>query len=155
LSWLTRSGNHKFLIVGESDDQDYAATIQPKIEQNSQILSLGYRRDIENIYHTSDIIVMPSQWDEPFGRIAIEAGAARKPIIATKVGGLPEIIEHGRNGYLVAKDDFASLLLYTRQLIRDGELRKTIGEEGRKIVEEKFSLKKHLREVEKIYERLL
>ncbi|MCK4825375.1 glycosyltransferase family 4 protein [bacterium] len=149
----------KFLITGECRNPkkfrgSYTVErLHREIGQNKQIRYLGYRNDVQNIYRSSDIIIMPSRWKEPFGLINIEAGAARKPIISTRVGGIPEIIRHGENGYLVDKNDMSSLVKYTKRLINNRQLREQMGEKGRKIVEMRFT-DRPIRELEKIYEEL-
>jgi len=115
---------------------------------------LGYRADAENLYHTADIVVMPSQWDEPFGLINIEAGAAGKPVVATSVGGIPESVVHGENGFLTEKSDIDGLERYVRMLIEDPALRRKMGLRGREIVERKFR-DSPPREMEQIYEDLI
>lgn len=145
----------KFLIAGDCQDQDYLSELQARITDNKRIKYIGYRSDRENIYKSSDVIIMPSQWEEPFGLINIEAGAARKPIIATKVGGIPEIIQHGQNGFLIAKDDLTSLVAYTNALIGDKTLREKMGKQGREIVERKFSNSVYVSAVQDVYEELL
>ena len=103
----------------------------------------------------SDIIVMPSQWEEPFGRVAAEAGAASKPIVASNIGGIPEIIEHGKNGFLVEKGDLDSLVKFVKKLIKNKRLREKMGKKGREIIGKKFSNEMHVKKIEKIYEGLL
>ncbi|MGX2039750.1 glycosyltransferase family 4 protein [Methylocaldum sp. MU1018] len=135
-----KSTRARFLIAGKCRDPDYAEDrLLADISGNERIRYLGYRSDIQNIYKSSDIIVMPSQWDEPFGLINIEAGACRKPIVATRVGGIPEIIGHGENGYLVERDDLDGLVKHTRRLIDDASLRRQLGENGRAVVEARFT----------------
>ncbi|MBD3249270.1 glycosyltransferase [Candidatus Woesearchaeota archaeon] len=153
--------NVRFVIVGKCADkinQEGHYTLQQLMNQisgNQKIKYIGWRSDVENIYKISDIIIMPSQWEEPFGLINIEAGAAKKPIISTSVGGIPEIINHGENGFLVEKDDLDSMIKYTKLLINNKGLRVKMGEKGRMIVEDKFNAKKNVREIEKIYESLI
>ena len=145
----------RFIIAGGCNDPAYLEQLRNKMQGISNLLYLGYRSDVENIYHTVDLVVMPSQWDEPFGRITIEAGAAKKPIISTRVGGIPEIIEHGENGYLVDKDDFHALARYTTRLLQDVSLRTRLGVAGRANVEAKFTIAHHLQNIETIYRELL
>ena len=64
-----------------------------------------------------DIVVMPSQEYESFGRIVIEAMAYKKPIIASRVGGIPELINHEVDGYLFDKNDILSLSLHLKNLL--------------------------------------
>ena len=140
-----RNPDARFLIAGECRD--------PKIipdaytEQNlkdlaggdARILYIGYVKDVENVYHTSDIVVVPSRWQEPLGLINLEAGACRRPVVATRVGGIPEVVEDGVNGFLVAPGDMDSLAERVAQLIADPALRARLGETGRAKVEQSFT----------------
>jgi L-malate glycosyltransferase len=149
-----------FLIVGECrDPQRFPGSyteqrLRDEIGGDPRIRYLGYRKDVENVYRASDVVVMPSRGGEPFGLINIEAGASRKPIVATRNGGVPEVIEHGENGFLVEPEDLAGLTRYTTLLIEDRELRQRMGERARQIVEERFT-SQPVRQLERVYERLL
>lgn len=153
-------GNVKFLIVGECRDPEIyhgsytKEMLDEEIDGDTRILYTGYRSDVENIYASSDIIVMPSRWEEPFGLINIEAGAARKPMISTNVGGIAEIIRHGENGYLADGEDVASLIAYTSKLIEDTKLRLQMGARAREIVDEMFTTRP-IRELERLYDKLV
>lgn len=148
-----------FLIVGRCRDPDIISdtyteeSLQKSIGDAENIKYIGYRQDVENLYRSSDIIVMPSRWDEPFGLINIEAGAARRPIVATRVGGIPEIISHGENGFLVDRDDLAALTKYTARLMEDKKLRTEMGNRARQSVQERFT-HQPIRKLEKIYTSL-
>jgi glycosyltransferase involved in cell wall biosynthesis len=97
---------------------------------------------------------MPSRGGEPFGLISIEAGASRRPIVATRDGGLPEVICHGENGFLVDREDLAGLVRYTTLLIEEPERRQRMGQRAREIVEDRFT-ERPVRDLERVYERLL
>jgi len=137
--------NVRFLIVGACRDPEVLAgsytedMLRSAIGSESRIMYLGYRLDMENIYATSDIVVMPSKWDEPFGLVNIEAGAAAVPVVATAVGGIPEIIEHGVTGFLVARDDVDGLAHYTKVLVDDPQRRGQMGKAARSLVEARFN----------------
>ncbi len=150
----------KFLIVGECRDPDKflgsytEERLRSEISSDSRIKYVGYRTDVENVYRASDVVVMPSRGGEPFGLITIEAGASRKPVVATRDGGLPEVIQHGENGFLVEREDLAGLVHHTTLLINDRELRQRMGERARQIVEERFT-ERPVRDLERTYDRLL
>ncbi len=135
----------RFLIAGECrDPQKYPGSFSPTdLEQlaggDTRIRYIGYRKDVENVYHTADIVVVPSRWQEPLGLINLEAGACRKPVVATRVGGIPEVIESGVNGYLVEPGDVDALAERVEALIEDPALRFRMGEAGRTRVERKFT----------------
>ena len=140
-----RGPSVKFLICGECRDTEKfegsytTEDLLAEIAGDSRIKYVGYREDVQNIYRSSDIIVMPSRWEEPFGLINIEAGAARKtPSLQTRDGGIPEVIRHGENGFLVERDDLASLVTHTKLLVENREVRLQMGCRGRDIVEERL-----------------
>jgi glycosyltransferase involved in cell wall biosynthesis len=150
----------RFLIVGECRNPDRfpgsytEARLDREIGGDSRIRYLGYRSDIENVFRSSDLLVMPSRWGEPFGLINIEAGAAGKPMIATRDGGIPEIILNGENGYLVDVDDLEGLTAYTRRLVGDRALREAMGRRARARVEAEFTTRP-VRRLEQLYDELL
>jgi glycosyltransferase involved in cell wall biosynthesis len=98
-----------------------------------------------------DIIVVPSIFEEPFGRVNIEAMAAGKPVIASRVGGIPEVIENDFNGILVPSGDADALSKAMIKLIDNAELRRRLGENGRRCVEKKFDTKKQIKNLEAIF----
>lgn len=150
----------KFLIVGECrDPQKYAGSYSEQrlceeIGDDDRIKYVGYRSDVENLYRSSDFIVMPSRWEEPFGLINVEAGAARRPIIASRDGGIPEVISHVENGFLIEREDVAGLIHYTRLLIQNAALREQMGRRGREIVEQRFT-QLPIRKLEEAYASLI
>ena len=150
----------KFLIVGECrDPAKYPGAyteqrLASEIAGDARILYVGYRADVENIYRSSDIVVMPSRHGEPFGLITIEAGASRKPIVATRDGGLPEVIRDGENGFLVEREDLEGLVRQTTLLINDPALRQRMGLQARRMVEDRFT-DAPVRELERAYDKLL
>lgn len=127
--------------------------LETELRGKPNIRYVGYRTDIEEIYRSSDVIVIPSQWDEPFGLISIEAGAARLPVVATRSGGLPEAILHGESGYLVAKTDFEALLHYTGELSRNAQQRREMGTVARSIVEQRFT-HQPVHQLQRIYDEI-
>jgi len=147
----------RFLIAGECREskgyQDgYSRDrLMSEILNDPRILYVGYRSDVENIYRSADILVMPSRWQEPFGLINIEAGAARRPMVASCVGGIPEVIRDGENGLLFDPDDFTSFVRAVRRLIDDQVLRAEMGRRARVIVEEEFTTKP-IRRLEALYD---
>ncbi|MFN3543476.1 MAG: glycosyltransferase family 4 protein [Thiobacillus sp.] len=137
----------RFLIAGECRDRSkipdaYTPEDLERMAQgDARIRYIGYRKDVENVYHTADIVVVPSRWQEPLGLINLEAGACRKPVVATRVGGIPEVISDGENGYLADAGDVATLAARVDQLIDSPELRTRLGKRGRARVELDFGAK--------------
>ena len=135
----------RFLIAGECRDPakypgSYSESDLEKLAgDDARIRYIGYHKDVENVYHTADIVVVPSRWQEPLGLINLEAGACYKPVVATRVGGIPEVIEDGVNGYLVDPGDIETLASRVATLIDDPALRARLGEAGRARVEQNFT----------------
>lgn len=152
--------NVTFLLVGECRDpaQFEGAYTKERLKReiggDARIRYLGYRADIENVFRSSDVVVVPSRWGEPFGLINIEAGAAGKPVVATRDGGIPEVIRHGENGFLVEVDDMAALVTHVQRLIREPDLRVALGRKARAIVESEFTTRP-VRRVEELYDELV
>jgi len=149
----------RFLIAGECrESKGYPdgysrAQLMAEITHDARIVYVGYRQDVENIYRSSDILVMPSRWQEPFGLINIEAGAARRPMVAARVGGIPEVIRDGVNGLLFESDDFPALVSAVRRLIEDQRLRVDMGERARHTVESEFTVAP-IRKLEALYDEV-
>jgi glycosyltransferase involved in cell wall biosynthesis len=135
----------RFLIAGECRDParfpgSYSASDLTRLAGgDTRIRYIGYRKDVENVYHTADVIVVPSRWQEPLGLINLEAGACRKPVVATRVGGIPEVMEDGVNGFLVEPGDVGGLADRVTQLLADPALRARLGEAGRARIEQNFA----------------
>lgn len=149
----------KFLIVGKTiiGDNHYGqelAGLVTKLGLDGHIIFTGFRSDMSNIMAALDILVSAS-WEEPFGRTIIESMAAGKPVIATNAGGVPDIIENGVNGILVPPRNPQRLADGILKVLSDLELGKKLGDAGRKVVKQRFSLEKQMRKIEKLYEDVL
>lgn len=137
--------NARFVIVGECrDPKKFSGSYTPQelqamIGDDARFRYLGYVDRVEDIYHSSDIVVMPSRWQEPLGLINLEAGACRKPVVATRVGGIPEVVQDGSNGFLVEPGDVKAMATKVNMLISDPVLRQVMGEAGRRQVERGFT----------------
>jgi glycosyltransferase involved in cell wall biosynthesis len=87
-----------------------------------------------------DVFVCPSVWNEPFGLTNLEAMAAGKPVVASRVGGIPEVVQDGETGILVPPKDTSKLANAISSLIRDKDARKRMGAKGSEAVRTRFSL---------------
>lgn len=152
--------NARFLIAGECRDPkkfpgSYSEQdLQDMAGGDTRIRYIGYVKEVENVYHTADIVVVPSRWQEPLGLINLEAGACRKPVVATRSGGIPEVIIDGENGYLVDIGDVAALAEKVSTLINDAGLRQRMGDAARARVEADFTMRP-VREFEMLFENLI
>jgi glycosyltransferase involved in cell wall biosynthesis len=142
------------LIIGEgrleAELKDYAKAAG--IEQNVRFL--GYRRDIPDLLGLMDMVVMPSL-RESFGIVALEAMAMKVPVVASRIGGLEEVVEHEKTGLLVPPGDAAALAEAIRGLADNPEKRRNMGKAGRQRVEQSFGLDSTVQRVEDLYMELL
>ncbi|GAB6099423.1 glycosyltransferase family 4 protein [Halanaerocella petrolearia] len=144
----------KYLIVGEdsSPNQNYKNKLEKLIKEfklEDKVILTGFREDIPQLMSIFDILVVPSQ-EESFGIVAIEAMAMKKPVVASSVGGLKEIIQDNKTGFLVplVEEEFIDRLL---KLINDTKLREKMGQEGYKRVVDKFTIEAMIEQTEKLY----
>ena len=100
------------------------------------------------------MVVSSSIKPESFGRTAVEAMAMNKPVVATNVGGVPEIVEDEKSGILVEPEDCDGLASAMISVLDSPEIALKLAVEGEKRGRENFSLEEHVREIEKIYKSL-
>ncbi|MEO7860656.1 MAG: glycosyltransferase [Nitrospirales bacterium] len=150
---LQRGANVKVLIVGGgSIRQDLTAqTHQLGIADN--VVFLGHREDTEALLHAMDIFSLPSL-SEGIPMALLEAMAASRAVVASRVGGVPEIIEDGIEGFLVEPMDVISLAERCRRLIESPEVSRKMGEQARKRIERDFSATAMADRVVSVYNEL-
>lgn len=139
----------RFIVAGEdvhnvSSDAAYKAKIIDT-HNNDPILRdhvsyLGFRDDPENVMAAADVIVCPSEF-ESYGRVNVEAMAVGKPVVSTNQGGPSETVLHNDTGFLVPPHNADGLARYVIQLLKDANLRETMGIAARKRIEDVFSAK--------------
>lgn len=140
-------------IIGSGNEADNLKKLVKKlnIENNIQFLGKVDNDKLDKYYQESLAVLIPSVWFEAFGLVNIEAMKNKTPIIASKVGGIMDIVEHGKNGYLFKLGDYKDMSRYIKKLYKNTELSKKLGENGFKKVKEEFNEKKHYNELMKIY----
>jgi glycosyltransferase involved in cell wall biosynthesis len=148
----------RFLIVGEANIEP---TYRRELEQRAKNLNLtgrlffiGQRNDVPQIMREIDISVQPSL-SESFSNTLLESMANGLPIVATNVGGNPEVVTDGENGILVPPADAEALSRGMAQLLESSDLAKRLGREAREKVGKEYSLECLLRRTENLYVTLL
>jgi glycosyltransferase involved in cell wall biosynthesis len=130
----------KLMLVGDGPQrgqlEDLASTLG--IAKKVEFLGLQGRTQVADLLHSCEVFVLPSR-SEPFGIVLVEAMACKKPIVATTAGGIPEIIENGRNGVLVEPGDSIDLAKAIIMLLKNRELRLMLGKDGYETVHTRFS----------------
>ncbi len=144
----------KFAIIGDGPLRKELETRASAGAAAGKIAFTGARDDVPEIMNALDIFVLPSD-EEHFGRVIIEAMACGKPVVATRAGGVPEIVTDGETGYLTAPRDPRALATAIGRLAGDAGLRKRMGDAGRARAVESFSAEKHAAGIQAVYEELL
>jgi len=146
----------RFLLIGDEGD----GTIKKEIEDfiaktglKENIKLLGFRKDVNKLLQLIDIFVLSST-SEGLPLSVIEAMASSKPVVATNVGGLPEIVVLDQTGYLVEPGNAKALADKLIFLLENKALRDQMGRAGRKVVEERYSLPIMIRNYQSLYEEL-
>jgi len=144
----------KLLVVGK-EDQSKARRLTNSLGISKNVVFTGFLDEVtlKKCYVLCDIYVCPSRL-EGFGLTILEAMAAGKPIVATNVGAIPEIITNGENGILVAVNDLDEMSNAICTFLQDKMLVENIGKRTANYVKERFSWKKSAKEIERLYMQL-
>ncbi|MFA9558195.1 glycosyltransferase [Evansella sp. AB-rgal1] len=150
----------KFLIVGDvlfdkKEELEYKKHLIQMAEGCHYIEFLGYQDNIPSFIQTIDILVHASIREEPFGRVIIEGMAAKKPVIASALGGPLEIIEDGVSGLLYGAGSDVELAIQIEKIISNEELYNNISKQGYYSFQVNFNLRKTISLVESCLDRLL
>jgi len=150
-----------FLIVGASDTKQ-AAKYQKRLEDDvrksaitNRIFFTGFVEDIAEVLHRTDVFVLPSVYPEPFGMIVIEAMLAGVPVVATSHGGPVELIEDGKDGFLVKPNDYKQLADKIAVLIKSPSLCKQMGRCAQLHVARDFQMRKTMDSIHRTYNRMV
>lgn len=142
-----------FVLVGEGNDRSRFMKQADEMALSKHITWTGLVDDpfAEGVYDAADIVCQASRWQEAFGQVIAEAMACGKPVVATRVGGIPEVIQDGKSGFLVDKGDSRALAERILQIAGDRNLQLEMGRAGRSVAREKFELEGMVRQVIGLY----
>jgi glycosyltransferase involved in cell wall biosynthesis len=142
----------RFVIIGEGTEEylHYLRGLIKNYNLDNKIYITGYRENAAHLIKDLDILVCASI-EEAFSRVSIEAMAHGRPVVATNVGGIPEVVVDGETGILVPVQDENAMAQAILEFVNDCELRERMGENGRKRVAQCFAVDQHLQRVQDIY----
>ncbi len=101
--------NRKLIIVGDGEYREQLEKLTKSLNLEKNVIFCGKKENLEEYYRKASLVVVPSIWPEPFGIVIIEAMSYGVPVIASNVGGIPEIIKDSFNGYLFKHDSVSDL----------------------------------------------
>jgi glycosyltransferase involved in cell wall biosynthesis len=131
----------KFLVVGEGPLRPEMERLARELGLGQKVTFTGWREDIADLLGCMDVFCLASLW-EAFPFVLLEAFAMRKPVVATGVDGVPEVVEDGVTGILVPPEDPESLALGVLRIYRDPDLTRSYGDAGRRRIEELFPIER-------------
>lgn len=144
----------RLLLVGEGPDVGKASRLVQQLGLGDAVAMLGEQDQVISLLSVSDVFLLPSR-QESFGLAALEAMACDVPVVASHVGGLPEVIDHGKTGFLHPPEDLDAMAASIVRLVSDDDLRKTMGAAARKTVEQRFCADLIVPEYEAYYREVL
>lgn len=144
----------RFLIVGDGPTREEYERRAAEKGLAECVTFAGYRKDVAACLAAMDVFVLASVF-EPFGLVLAEAMAMQKPVIATCVGGIPEVVEHGETGLLVPPRNGEALAAGVMTYLTDAPLANRHGRAGWRRVRDRFSVERLMAEVESLYLELL
>lgn len=146
----------KLLIVGEGPEKKKLMRLARELKIRKRVEFVGWipRERINYYYQNSNLLVVPSVWYEVCGIVILEAFATGRPVVASRIGGIPDVINDNLNGYLVEPKNPNQLAKKIINILSDKDLAVKMGRKGRKLVEEKYNIKTHVNKHLKIYKQL-
>jgi len=132
------------VYAGDGPELGALRALRETLDRADDVHLLGYRTDVARLIDASAVCVVPSVWAEAFGLAALEPMLHRRPVIASDTGGLPEVVVDGETGLLVSPGDVGGLVAAISRLLDDPELRRGMGEAGRRRVVERFERESQL-----------
>lgn len=151
---LKEIDNVRFLLVGEGPEEKNIKKTIEELNIQKFIKILPYQENINEILSILDLLILSSVSDV-FPMIILEAMRKQIPVVATKVGGIPELINSEENGILVESKNSSALSKAIISLLNDEEKRKNMGKRGKEILEKKFTKEIMVENTIKVYEEIL
>lgn len=139
----------RLVFVGKGDLEEKLKTRAAQMGAATKVLFLGWRNDIPEIMQLFDIFVLPSL-NEGMGRVIVEAMAAGKPVVASNVGGIPDLVEHAINGFLFEPGNSKQMSQEIKKLLGNQILRNKMGVSGKRRAVN-FNVEKMIKKIDNLY----
>jgi glycosyltransferase involved in cell wall biosynthesis len=143
----------QLVYVGKGDQEKVLKQHAMKMGVSDKVKYLGWRDDVHELMPLFDLFALPSM-NEGMGRVLVEAMAAGKAVVASNVGGIPDLVHHGQNGFLVEPGDVIGLSVAIEKLLADENLRHEMGKKGQAMADN-FSESKMIKKIDALYASLL
>ncbi len=155
LARLRQAGEKvRLAMVGDGPELSAVRYRAERLEVADDTFFVGKQANISDYLGVADIFLLPSEL-ESFGLAALEAQACEVPVIATRIGGLPEVVNDGESGFLSDVGDVEKMTLDAVRLLGDEKLRRSFGERGRELAVQRYSTEKIIPQYIEFYERVV
>jgi len=151
---LREQPHTRFLLFGKGPLEDKLRTMCRDLGIGEKVVFAGYRDDLDRIIGCLDLLIHPALM-EGLGVSLLQAAAAGVPIVAAGVGGIPEIVRDGVNGYLIPPSDESAIADAVLRIIADRDLASRLGQSGRKIAARDFSMESMVQGNLKVYREMM
>ncbi|MCE1248038.1 MAG: glycosyltransferase family 4 protein [Firmicutes bacterium] len=140
------------LIAGDGGERKNLEAMAKDTQNGGKIIFAGKRNDMANIMKSIDLMVVPSIWEEPFGLVNVESMYSGIPVIATRTGGIPEIITHNETGILIPPKNEKAIAEAVINLLENKELYNNIKTAAKEKASEYFDSKRMANDMVRVYE---
>jgi N-acetyl-alpha-D-glucosaminyl L-malate synthase BshA len=149
-----KGSNARLIMVGDGPERSAVVYRAEQLNLNGNITFVGKQANIADYLGVADVFLLPSEL-ESFGLAALEAQACEVPVIATRIGGIPEVVSEGETGYLSDIGDVSKMSEDTLRLLGDEDLRRAFGEKGRELAIQRYGSDKIIPQYISFYEKIL
>jgi N-acetyl-alpha-D-glucosaminyl L-malate synthase BshA len=143
----------KLALVGDGPERSPAESLARELGVGEDVLFLGNQESMEELLAMADVLLLPSE-HESFGLVALEAMSCATPVVASRRGGLPEVIDDGRTGFLHDPDDVDGMVRSVLELLRDRALNEVVGAAGRAEACRRFCIRCVIEDYIALYHRV-
>lgn len=154
LAEVNKSIPTKLILVGDGPERSDAEKLSRELGVSDNVKFLGKQHALVDLLSAADIFLLPSQ-SESFGLAALEAMSCGTPVVASNIGGIPEVVIHGESGYVAELGDVARMAKYVIGLLTNDRKWATFSENARQIAEEKFDCEHIIPKYEQLYQSLI
>ena len=142
-----------FVMAGEGADRQrlMAETVKSGLQDHVTWTGIVAKPVENGLYAAADVVCQVSRWEEAFGYVIAEALASGRPVIGTRVGAIPELVRHGKTGFMVERRNPAEIAARILELLGDPYLRRQMGEAGRRLAREEFDQQTNVARLMRLY----
>lgn len=142
------------LLVGEGEQKTPLEELAANLGCRDRLHLTGFQSDVRPYFEAMDVFAL-SSLREGLPNVVLEAMAMQVPVLATRIAGVPRVIDDGRDGLLVSPGSVEELTTGLRRLYQEEQLRSRLGQEGRRTIEERYSFARRMAKVARVYDELL